>query len=140
MTAVNAPAPSTTRRGTPGRVALWALQVVLFAIFVFAAYGKVTLEPMTVAGFDAMGLGAAGAVVIGVLELLGAVGLLVPRIAGLAAACLVALMVGAVVVTLAAGLGAMVAIPAVVLVLVSVVAVARRREIREVPALLRAHP
>lgn len=137
MTATAASAPSTTRRSSPGRVALWALQVLLFAIFVFAAYGKVTLEPMTVAGFDAMGLGAPGAVIIGVLEILGAVGLLVPRMAGLAAACLVALLVGAVVLSAVfMGFGPLLLIPGVTLVLVGVVAVARRREVAGVPAFL----
>ena len=138
MTALAAPAPATTSSRTgAGRIALWVLQGVLASVFLFAAWGKVTLDPMTVAGFDAMGLGATGAVVIGVLESLGALGLLVPRMAGLASAALVALMIGATVLSAVfLGFGPLLLIPGVTLLLVAVVAVARRHEVRDVPAFL----
>jgi uncharacterized membrane protein YphA (DoxX/SURF4 family) len=138
MTALATPTSATAPRRTgAGRIALWVLQVVLAAVFLFAAWGKITLDPMTVAGFDAMGLGATGAVVIGVLETLGAIGLLVPRIAGLASAALVALMIGATLLSAVFfGFGPLLLIPGVTLALVAVVAVARRREVREVPAFL----
>ena len=61
-----------------------------------AALPKLTADPMTVAGFTAMGFGATGMFVIGLLEVAGAIGLLIPRLTGLAALCLVALMIGAV--------------------------------------------
>ena len=139
MTALATPAPAiNSRRPGAGRIALWALRVVLAAVFLFAAWGKVTLDPMTVAGFDAMGLGATGAVVIGVLESLGAIGLLVPRVAGVAAAALVALMIGATLLSAVFfGFGPLLLIPGITLALVAVVAVARRQDVREVPALLR---
>lgn len=66
-------------------------------------------------------------VVVGWLELAGAVALLVPRLCGLAAVCQVALMVGATAVT-AVLMPAMVAFPALTLVAVCVVAWARRRD------------
>lgn len=128
-------APSTTRRRAT-RIALVVLQVLLAALYVASGLGKVTLEPTTAAGFAAMGIGPASIQVLGVLELLGAVGLLLPRIAGLAASALTALMIGAVIVTAATVGGAMIVLPAVVLVLVAVVAWARRHETR---ALVR-HP
>jgi uncharacterized membrane protein YphA (DoxX/SURF4 family) len=80
-------------------VALWALQIITAGVFVMAAVPKLTADPMAVAGFTAMGFGVAGMYIIGALEVAGAVGLLIPRLTGLAAACLVALMIGAVTVT-----------------------------------------
>lgn len=126
-TATTAPttAPSIDRPRTR-RWALGALQVVLAAVYVFSGFGKVTLDPTVVAGFAVMGIGPAGSVTIGVLELLAAVGLLIPRIAGLAATGCVALMVGAVTITAVTLGGAMILVPAVVLVLVATVAWARR--------------
>ena len=119
--------PSRTR-GRAARVALVVLQVLLAALYVASGLGKVTLEPATAAGFAAMGVAPASTQILGILELLGAIGLLVPRIAGLAAAALTALMIGAVIVTATTVGGTMTLVPAVVLVLVAVVAGARRHE------------
>jgi uncharacterized membrane protein YphA (DoxX/SURF4 family) len=126
MTTIATATPTTRSRGR--RYALAALQVVLAAVYVAAGLGKVTLDATVVTGFTAMGIGPAGIVTIGVLELLGAIGLLIPRIAGLAATAFVALMIGAVVITAATVGVAMVPVPAVVLVLAAVVAWARRHE------------
>lgn len=104
------------------------LQVLLAAVYLFSAVGKISLEPMVVAGFAMMGIGTAGTVAIGVVELAAAVGLLVPRLAGLAATGCVALMTGAVIITASTLGGAMILVPAVVLVLVAVVAWVRRHE------------
>jgi uncharacterized membrane protein YphA (DoxX/SURF4 family) len=122
-----APAPST-HRSRAARAALITVQVLLAAIYVFSGLGKVTLQATTLAGFAVMGIGPAGAATIGVLELLGAAGLLIPRIAGLAATALTALMIGAVVITAITIGGAMNLVPAVVLVLDAAVAWARRHE------------
>jgi uncharacterized membrane protein YphA (DoxX/SURF4 family) len=119
---------ATTTGSRARRWALLALQVLLALVYVASGLGKVTLEATVVAGFTAMGIGTGLMVTIGVLELLGAVGLLIPRIAGLAATAFVALMIGAVGITAATlGVG-MILVPAVVLVLVAVVAWARRHE------------
>ena len=120
---------ATVPTSRPGRVAtagLWTLQVLLAAVYAFSAYGKLTADAQNVAGFEAMGLGTTGMYVIGALELAGAVAMFVPRLTGLAAACFVALMVGAVVITWAIGGGALVAIPATVGVVAAVVAYGRR--------------
>jgi uncharacterized membrane protein YphA (DoxX/SURF4 family) len=128
MAATTASTPTTTRRSRARRWILLALQVLLALLYVASGLGKVTLEATVVTGFAAMGIGPGLTVTIGVLELLGAVGLLVPRVAGLAATAFVALMVGAVVITAATlGVG-MILAPALVLVLVAVVAWARRHE------------
>ncbi|MDD7966668.1 DoxX family protein [Actinomycetospora lemnae] len=119
---------TATTRPRAVRWALGVLQVLLAAVYLFSAAGKISLEPMVVAGFAMMGIGTAGTVAIGVVELAAAVGLLVPRLAGLAAAGCVALMTGAVIITASTLGGTMILVPAVVLVLVAVVSWVRRHE------------
>lgn len=119
---------TATTRPRAARWALGVLQVLLAAVYLFSAAGKISLEPMVVAGFAMMGIGTAGTVAIGVVELAAAVGLLVPRLAGLAATGCVALMTGAVIITASTLGGTMILVPAVVLVLVAVVAWVRRHE------------
>ncbi|TWF78804.1 DoxX-like protein [Pseudonocardia hierapolitana] len=134
MTATTATRPTT---GRVAHVALWTLQVLLAAVYAFSAFGKLTAEAQNVAGFEAMGLGTTGMYVIGALELAGAIAMFVPRLTGLAATCFVALMIGAVVLTLAIGGGALVAIPATVGVVAAVVAWGRRDSTRRLVAQLR---
>jgi putative oxidoreductase len=86
----------------PGRAVgamLWVAQVLIAVAFLAASYPKVTLDPMAVEGFATMGFSAAGTLIIGCLEVAGAIGLLVPRLTGLAALGVVALMIGATVAT-----------------------------------------
>ena len=134
MTAITAPATTTSRAANAG---LWTLQVLLAAVYAFSAFGKLTAEAQNVAGFAAMGLGNTGMYVIGALELAGAIAMFVPRLTGLAALCFVALMTGAVIMTLAIGGGALVAIPATVGVLAAVVAWGRRDSTRRLVASVR---
>lgn len=134
MTAVATSRPATSR---VAHVGLWTLQVLLAAVYAFSAFGKLTAEAQNVAGFEAMGLGTTGMYVIGALELAGAIAMFVPRLTGLAATCFVALMIGAVVITLAIGAGAMVALPATVGVLAAVVAWGRRDSTRRLVAQVR---
>ncbi len=117
-------------RSRAANVSLWTLQVLLAAVYAFSAYGKLTAEAQNVAGFQAMGLGNAGMYIIGSLELAGAIAMFVPRLTGLAATCFVALMIGAVTITLGIGGGVLAVIPAVVLVLAAVVAWGRRDSTR----------
>jgi uncharacterized membrane protein YphA (DoxX/SURF4 family) len=134
MTATTAPRPATVRIANVG---LWTLQVLLAAVFAFSAFGKLTAEAQNVAGFEAMGLGTTGMYIIGALELAGAIAMFVPRLTGLAATCFVALMVGAVIITLAIGGGALAAIPATVGVVAAVAAWGRRDSTRRLVAQLR---
>jgi uncharacterized membrane protein YphA (DoxX/SURF4 family) len=136
MTAIATPAATRTTSRTAGAV-LWTLQVLLAVVYTFSAYGKLTADAQNVAGFEAMGLGTTGMYVIGALELAGAVAMFVPVLTGLAATCFVALMVGAVIATWAVGGGALVAIPATVLVVAAVVAWGRRDSTRRLVAQLR---
>jgi uncharacterized membrane protein YphA (DoxX/SURF4 family) len=135
-----APATATTSTRRPGRaanIALWTLQVLAAALFVFAAIPKITADPMAVAGFAMMGIGPAGMVTIGMLELAGAIALFIPRLTGLAGLCFIALMIGAVTSTLIFMGPSMVALPAITLVAVAIIAYGRRRSTIELVAPVR---
>jgi putative oxidoreductase len=75
---------------------LWAAQILLAAIFVFvAAPGKLTGSHFEVQQFSLIGAGQWLRYFVGTAELAGAIGLLTPWLAGLAAAGLAANMAGA---------------------------------------------
>lgn len=139
MTTTNPTAVATTTSipGRIGAVLLWTLQVLVAAVFAFSAVLKLSAEAQNVAGFEAMGLGMAGMYLIGALELAGAIALFVPRLMGLAALCLVALMIGAVTITWAMFGASLVAIPAVVGLATAVVAWGRRSHLAALVALVR---
>jgi uncharacterized membrane protein YphA (DoxX/SURF4 family) len=118
---------SLRQRPVAATVALWVLQVLLAIVFALIALPKMMGNPIAAPPFDLIGLGTPGMVVVGWLELAGAIALLVPRLCGLAAACQVVLMIGATVLT-AIQTPELVAIPAVTLVLVCVVAWFRRHD------------
>ncbi len=77
-------------------VTLWVLQALL--AFQFAGGGLMKLggAPVMVEMFATIGAGQWLRFLVGALELAGAIGLLVPRLAGLAALGLCALMLGAI--------------------------------------------
>jgi uncharacterized membrane protein YphA (DoxX/SURF4 family) len=135
MTAIAATPARTTSR--PANIGLWTLQVLLAAVYAFSAFGKLTAEAQNVAGFQAMGLGNTGMYIIGTLELAGAIAMVIPVLTGLAAACFVALMIGAVIATLGIGGGVLATIPATVLVVAAIVAWGRRDSTRRLVARLR---
>lgn len=120
------PAPRATSRAAG--IGLWTLQIVLAAVLLFSAYGKLTGDPTNTAGFAAMGMGSGGMFFVGLVEVAGAIGLLIPLLRGLAATCLVVHMALATILTVISVGGLMVLIPAVVLVLVAIVAWGRRNE------------
>jgi uncharacterized membrane protein YphA (DoxX/SURF4 family) len=96
MTTVTDTAP----KPTPGRalnITLWVVQILLAALFAFAGINKLlALQPEVVEGFTKIGLGQWFRYLTGGLELAGAIGLLIPRLSGLAALGLAGVMVGAV--------------------------------------------
>lgn len=126
MTESTASAATSRHPGRAASIALWVLQVLIAAVFVFASIPKITLDPMATEGFAVLGIGSTGTLLIGLCELAAAVAMFVPRLTGLAAACSVVLMVGAVLVSLAFYGPAMAVLPGVVLVMVAIVAWARR--------------
>jgi len=93
MTATIAPAPARSRGAV---IALWTLQVLLALVFILGSGApKLFGEAYAVQIFTDLGTGQWLRYVVGVLEIAGGIGLLVPRFARLAAFCLIALMVGA---------------------------------------------
>jgi uncharacterized membrane protein len=95
MTAIGVRTVSVGRRSSVRNVALWVVQVVLAIMFAFVAVPKLLGDPAAVAGFKAIGFGQWFRYLTGACELAGAIGLLIPRLCGLAAIGLVGLMVGA---------------------------------------------
>ena len=130
-----ATAPKT--RGRAANVTLWVVQVLTAALYVFGALPKLTANPQAVEGFNALHLGTTGMYIIGALEVAGAIGLLIPRLCGLAATAFVALMIGAVIATVLVMGPAMAVMPAAVLVVVAILAWARRDRTKALVALVR---
>ena len=139
----SAPAPviaeSATARGRHARIALRTVQVLIALFYgVASALPKLIAHSSAADTFAEMGWGDAGMYAIGVLELTGAVALLVPVLQSVAATALSALMVGAFVVQLTYFDGANAATPLILMVPLLVVARARRGHNDELSRLLRA--
>ena len=81
------------------QIVLWVVSVLLAAIFLFAGGFKLLHADQIRAAFVQFGLPAWLSTFIGVCEVLGAIGLFIPRLAALAAAGLSIIMIGAVVPT-----------------------------------------
>ena len=131
-TAAPAPSATTGTRSRPAAIALWTLQVLLGLMFIVGSGApKLFGEAYAVQIFEDLGTGQWLRVVVGLLEVAGGIGLLVPRLAGLAASCLVALMVGATVAQLFFLSEGFWFTPVILGVLLGVVAWVRRTEIPE---------
>lgn len=137
MTAIASTSTATRRPRRAASVALWVGQILVAMTLLFASIPKVTLDPMAVQGFAAIGFSPTGTLVIGLLEIAGVVGLLVPRLTGLAALCVVALMVGAVAFTIPGMGAAMAVLPAVTGVIAALVAYGRRHSTAELATRVR---
>lgn len=92
MTANQIQTVSITRRRN---AILWVAQVLLAAFFLFAAMPKLMGDPTAVKMFGTIGFGQWFRYLTGSCELAGAIGLLVPRLSGVAALGLAGVMVGA---------------------------------------------
>ncbi|MFC7343578.1 DoxX family protein [Saccharopolyspora griseoalba] len=106
MTTTTRPAAATRTRPARARalgIGLLVLQVLLAALFAFAALPKLLGDPVAVRMFHEIGFGSWFRHFTGAVELLGAVGLLVPRSCGFAAAGLACVMIGATISNLALG-------------------------------------
>ncbi|MGA8115355.1 MAG: DoxX family protein [Actinocatenispora sp.] len=95
MSQNNVRAMAIAKPGRAVNITVWVVQVLLAAFFVFAAMPKLLGDPATVASFHTTGFGEWFRYLTGSCEVAGAVGLLIPRLSGLAAIGLVGLMVGA---------------------------------------------
>jgi uncharacterized membrane protein len=93
-TVVQTPSARATRRRVL-TIALWALQALLAIMFAMAGLAKVFGDSAMVEMFATIGIGQWFRYLVGALEIAGAIGVLVPRLSGLAALGLVCLMAGA---------------------------------------------
>ena len=116
------------------RVAVWVLSVVLALLFVLAAAPKMLRLSVWIDKFSSWGYSEWFVVTIGVLELLGAVLLLIPRLAFIGVGLLAVIMLGAGYTHIANGEGLEVIRPAVFLSLLLVVGWARRPGRVETPS------
>ena len=115
------------------RVVAWTLQGILAAAFLAAGLAKLAGVPFMVELFDQIGLGQWFRVATGVVEVTGAVALLIPGLASIGALWLGGTMVGAVATHLFVLHTS--PVPAIVLGLLNAVVVYLRRD--ELIALLR---
>jgi uncharacterized membrane protein YphA (DoxX/SURF4 family) len=76
-------------------ILLWVLRLLVAALFLFAAYAKLTGQPMMVEEFGEVGLGQWFRYFTGAMEVAGAVLLLVPRTSALGAIVLLLVDIGA---------------------------------------------
>jgi putative oxidoreductase len=86
----------TVRRVRPATVGLWVVQVALASQFVGGGVMKLSGNPVMVDMFAEIGAGQWFRYLVGALEVAGALGLLLPRLCGLAALGLTGVMAGAV--------------------------------------------
>ncbi|GAA3958142.1 DoxX family protein [Streptomyces marokkonensis] len=135
---VTSATPVTPSRGRGARIALRAVQVLLALFFAVAsASPKLIAHSSAADTFAEMGWGSAGMYAIGVLELAGAIALLIPVLQSAAGVALSALMVGAFVVQLAYFDGEQAATPLILMVPLLLVAWARRGHNEELFRLIR---
>jgi putative oxidoreductase len=135
----------TARETKPRRLTntlLWAAQILLAAFFVFiAAAPKLTGSHQEVHEFALIGAGQWFRYFVGTVELAGAIGLLTPWLAGLAAAGLAADMAGATIVNATVlrntTFASNVWLTAILLVLLALLAYGRRQQIKGLAAAIR---
>jgi putative oxidoreductase len=116
-------------QGKVRSVGLWTLQILVAAVFLSAGGAKLAGAAQMVRMFDFIGIGQWFRYLTGGLEVLGAIGLLFPAAAGLAAVLLSAIMIGAVATHLFV-IGGSPVVPVGLLVAGVIITIARREQIR----------
>ncbi|WP_206792517.1 DoxX family protein [Amycolatopsis sp. MtRt-6] len=130
-------APAITRKpGRAANVGLWVLQAGLAVQFAGGGIMKVIGAPGMVEMFTDIGAGQWLRYVVGILEIAGAVGLLIPLLSSLAALGLAAVAVGAVITNVFL-LEESPWLPLVLLVVAAVIAWARRSRTSSLVDMLR---
>jgi uncharacterized membrane protein YphA (DoxX/SURF4 family) len=86
--------PAGSRRAI--EIAFWALQILTAFMFLRAGTAKLMSAPMMVQVFTAVGIGQWFRYFTGIIEVVGALALLIPAASGYAAAALAVVMTGAV--------------------------------------------
>ncbi len=77
------------------KIGLWVLRALVAALFIFAAFMKLSGNPQMVAEFDVVGLGQWFRLFTGLLEVVGGALVLVPALSPFAAILLLAVDAGA---------------------------------------------
>jgi len=113
------------------KIAMWVVSVLLAALFLFAGLPKLLMPAKMLSQWV---YASWFLTVVGVCETLGAIGLLIPRVAALAAACLSVIMIGAVYTLLNVHMPKQLPIPILVFILLIGVAYMRRKEAKGVGA------
>ncbi|MGY5029555.1 DoxX family protein [Streptomyces sp. 900116325] len=135
-TTMNTATGATAARGR-GAVALTAARVVLALFFAFSAFAKLIAHESAIESFGRMGWGHGAMYLIGALEMAGAVALLVPLLSGVAAMAFVGLLAGASVVQLTLLDPVNAIMPALLIVLVVLIARDRQDSTAQLIALVR---
>lgn len=135
--AFTAPDPAAGPRRRTAAVALTGARAALALFLGFSAVAKLVAHESAVASFDRMGWSSEAMYTIGGLELAGALALLIPLLAGVAAIALAGLLAGAAVVQLTLLDPPNAVMPALLVVLVVMIARDRRERTAELFALLR---
>ena len=107
-------------------IALWVLQIVLVFPFLAAGIPKLTSNAAWVARFRGYGYPEKFYLLVGVVESLGALALLIPRLAAYGAIVLIAVMIGATVTHLLHSEAPRALVTVALMVLLAIVAYARR--------------
>lgn len=103
----------------------WIIQILVAALFVMASLPKLMSQPEVIENFKRWGMPDKIHLLIGAFELLGAIGLLIPRLAGLAAIGLIFIMIGAAFTHLTHNEALASLLPITVIILLAVVAYIR---------------
>lgn len=103
------------------KIIFYVLLVLATAVFLFTSYDKLSGDPMAKAGFLAAHLSVGFMYFIGVCELLGAIGLWIPRLRNWAAAGLFVILAGAIVTTVIFVSAAYAVMPLVVAIVLGLV-------------------
>lgn len=106
-------------------IILWVLQILLGVLFLMSAFPKLMGAPEAVENFRRWGYPENFHLLIGGLELLGGIGLMIPKTAAYAAAGLILIMLGAAVTHIRADEASMALFPLVIVVLLAVIAYMR---------------
>jgi len=122
---------------------LWAAQIPLAALFVIVAVPKLTGSQQAVQEFGLIGAGQWLRYFVGTAELAGAIGLLMPWLAGLAAAGLAADMAGATIINATVlhntTFGSMVWVTLPLCAVCALLAYGRRQQIKGLAAAIRGN-
>jgi uncharacterized membrane protein YphA (DoxX/SURF4 family) len=107
-------------------IASWVVAVLLALAFLGAGAAKLTTQPMMLQEFARFGYPTWFMYVTGILEVVGAIAVLVPRYAFYGAALLTCIMLGAIFSHLTHGQAAMIGAPVVLFVLALLLVTLRR--------------